>query len=294
MKRIAAFLFLHLACNASQVIMSGSGSKKDGAQFRYETRIEPEIAGQKLTGFGEGGLVVNQRFHRFLSDRESKRFYGYDLDVSKQPDGKTLVMFYPLSLTAQKLLLKDPAAWTQIPTPQLPANQSVSDSSEAIRVDLFLHPVTGQRIIDYLYFDGKPSSRIASMPLRDFTVDDAPLTFAEMKFRLNGKAVEGMDGGGISGEAVFFYLPGRGRYVMSLAPNADLGFRKAGEIRGNEASVTIGSDTFRVECKGPIAPGGGAFHLYVHYDPAWRPRDGVVGPMWGAALAKMLVRPSNR
>jgi hypothetical protein len=106
---------------------------------------------------------------------------------------------------------------------------------------------------------------------------------------VNGKQLEEW-GGGMSGTAVFFYLPGYGRFVVSLAPHTDLGFRKSGQVRGNTLAIHSGADTFLFECDGPIAPGGGAFNLYVYHDPTWRPRGGPDAFQLGASSARSLVR----
>lgn len=94
----------------------------------------------------------------------------------------------------------------------------------------------------------------------------------------------------MSGTAVYFYLPNHGRFVFSLAPNEQLGFRKAGEVRGSTLTITWGSDTFLFDCDGPVAPGGGVFNLYVYHDPSWRPRGGSDSFQLGASSARSLVR----
>ena len=70
---------------------------------------------------------------------------------------------------------------------------------------------------------------------------------------------------------MWFYFPEHGRYVLSLLPRADLGFKKAGEIRGGLLAFTLDGDSVRLECMRPIASGGAAFHLYVLHDDDWEP-----------------------
>jgi hypothetical protein len=79
---------------------------------------------------------------------------------------------------------------------------------------------------------------------------------------------------GMSGAAVHFYLPMRGRFILSLTPHPELGFRKAGEVRGSTLTFTIDNDTFTIVSTGRIAPGSGPFSLYVLHEPAWLPRSG--------------------
>jgi hypothetical protein len=69
----------------------------------------------------------------------------------------------------------------------------------------------------------------------------------------------------------WIYVPHRGRYVLSLTPHAELGFTRAGEVRGSSLTFRTGRDTFTVTAASRIAPGQAAFNLYMLHDPAWRP-----------------------
>jgi len=288
MRITSLLILLACACSGAQVIISGSGSK-EGVYFRYETRLEPELPGQKITGFGGGGLVVGAGFHRYLTDTTAKKYFGYDLSIEPDPGGMFRVTFQPLSLRAEQLGLEPAGRWSQVPSPLLPSPQMVR-SRDTIAVDLFVHPGTGQKIVDYLFIqDDRRAVRLPSGPPRDYTVEDIPITLSKLRLSVNGKPVDEW-GGGMSGAAVYFYLPNHGRFVFSLAPNEQLGFRKAGEVRGSTLTITWGNDTFLLDCDGPIAPGGGVFNLYVHHDPSWRPRGGPESFQLGASSARSLVR----
>ncbi len=288
MRTTSLLILLASACSGAQLVMSGSGSKA-GVYFRYETRIEPELPGQKITGFGGGGLVVGAGFHRYLADTGTKKYIGYDLAIEPEPGGMFRVTFRTLGLSASKLGLEPADGWSQLPLPPLPAPQMVR-SRDTIAVDLFVHPGTGQKIVDYLFIqDDNRATRLPSGPPRDYTVDDVPIALNKLRLTVNGKQADEW-GGGMSGPAVYFYLPNRGRFVFSLAPNEQLGFRKAGEVRGSTLIITWGNDSFVLDCDGPIAPGGGVFNLYVYHDPSWRPRGGPDSFTIGASSARLLVR----
>lgn len=77
---------------------------------------------------------------------------------------------------------------------------------------------------------------------------------------------------------------------MSLAPNLELGFRRMGEVRGSQITIRNGNDTWTIDCKRPIAPGGGVFNLYVYPDPAWRPSSGADTWQLGASSARSMIR----
>jgi hypothetical protein len=96
---------------------------------------------------------------------------------------------------------------------------------------------------------------------------------------------------------VWFYAGGRGRFILSLLPNAELGFRKAGEVRGSSLRFTVGKDTFTLNAAGQIAPGRAPFNLYLLHDPTWRPNyphaNLSVFVMDGADRADLLVKPGR-
>jgi hypothetical protein len=163
-----------------------------------------------------------------------------------------------------------------LPLPKTPGTQTVR-SGETIAVDLLINPLGGQKVVDYLTVRGPGQREVytAEGPPREFTVEDVPLSIMGPRLTINGELVEGTSGmtGGVSGVAVRFYLPDKGRFVLTLAPNEALGFRRAGEIRGSTLTFTIGRDTYSFDCNGRIAPGDGPYHLYVHHDPNYRPKN---------------------
>jgi hypothetical protein len=287
MRTVSVLLLSAALCPAYQVIQSGSGSKH-GIGFRYETRVEPRIEGQKVIGFSNGGIQAGANFHRYLQDDATRRYVGYDLMLNKRSDGALMVTLGPLSVPGEKLGLK--GEWTQVPLSVSSAPQTVNLGDE-IAINLFTNPATGQKIVDHLFFDETfGAMRLPEGSPRDFTVDDVPLTLMGPKISLNGKLVESTGTGGISGEAVFFYQPGHGRYAMSLAPNLELGFRKMGEVRGSRITFRNGNDTWTIDCASPVAPGGGVFNLYVYPDPAWRPSTGADASQLGASSARSMIR----
>lgn len=287
MRIVSVLLLSTVLSPAYQVIQSGSGSK-DGVGFRYETRVEPRIEGQKVIGFSGGGIHMGANFHRYLQDDATRRYVGYDLMLNKRSDGMVVVILGQLRLSAEKLGLK--GEWTQVPL-RVSATPQVIKRGDEIAIDMFISPVTGQKIVDHLFFDESPDViRLPEGPPRDFTVDDAPLTVMSPTISLNGKQMASMGTGGISGEAVYFYLPGHGRYAMSLAPNLELGFRKLGEVRGSRISLRNGTESWTIDCKRPVAPGGGVFNLYAYPDPAWRPSTGEDTYQLGASSARSMIR----
>ena len=264
MLRISSVMLIAcLAMQAAQLMMSGSGSKGRVA-FRYETRIEPEIPGQKVNGFG-GGLLVANGFHRFVYDQASRTYYGYDLAIEPTPSGQFRVTFQPLSALPE--MLRRNGQWTALPLLRMPPMQTVAQG-DTIAVDLFLHPSTGQKIVDYLLID--ENTPASPDPMR---AESGQIRLSGVKVTRNGRlAFEELDGA-IKGGAVYLYIPGAGRYIFTLTPALELGFRKTGEIRGTRLTASSGDDRVLVECDHEIVPGEGAQPVYVFHDAGWRPKS---------------------
>ena len=99
------------------------------------------------------------------------------------------------------------------------------------------------------------------------------LRLDDFRISVNGTVLDASTrvGGSISGAALWFYVPERGRFVMSLLPNPKLGFRRAGEVTNALLSFTEGSDRYDIKSTSRIVPADGRFNLYVLHDPEWRP-----------------------
>ena len=292
LRNAAVVIALAGNCLGAQVLMGGTASR-DGLRFSYETRVEPELPGRRLTGVGSGGVIVGDGthfYHRYLSDKATKRYFGYDLAIEALQGDRYRVTLKPLSLTAEKLGLQPPNDWTAIPLPAMPAPQ-VLRRADTIALELFVHPDTGQKLVDYITVQGdSPGVRLPEGAPRDYTLDDVPLTLSGARVTWNGKAVHRSGGGYIRGEAVYAYLPGHGRFVFSIAPHTALGFQRAGEIRGQRLTITSGSDKLTIDCDAPIAPGSGVYYVYAHHDATWRPAQSAGEVHMGASSARALVR----
>ena len=205
----------------------------------------------------------------------------------------------PLSITAQKMeeIFPDVKGWTIVSSTGKPTTRELR-IGDTVALDLFTNPSTGQKIVDYLR-RATPQGRnlSAAGASRDFTAEEGVLEVSKPRVAVNGKPLENSSafGGGMTGAPLWIYLEGRGRFIFTLASRTDLGFRKAGEIRGSTMTWRWGGDEFSVNTDGRIAPGEGAYNLYVFNDPAYRPRnpeDAKHGFLIGAGGAlESLVRP---
>lgn len=115
---------------------------------------------------------------------------------------------------------------------------------------------------------------------QDFTVDDGPVSI-KVPFQLlvNGKNWQGhtigwhIDGG----STIWLGLPGRGMYILSLAPRQGYDFQKAGAIRNHVIAFQDGSDHFEIRTSSPIAGAGKAWNLYMLHEPTREMK----GPLFG-------------
>jgi hypothetical protein len=105
-----------------------------------------------------------------------------------------------------------------------------------------------------------------------FTVADAELQVGEPSLSVNERVASAAGSlKATHGALIYFYVPGRGRYILSLVPRPELGFTRVGEASGGFLKWTADNDTFSVESSVIIAPGGGPFFIYVLHDPEWQP-----------------------
>lgn len=231
--------------------------------------------------------------HRFLAENALHVYFGYDLLIEAQSEANAFkASFYDLSLSSLDVAGGSPAPWKKLPPPKLPPAQVVH-SGDVIRVELWQAPDTGQKIIDDIHIDAmlpysisgaapppgvmqqSTQARAAAMranamrvavpsppniptvsgTARPFSVADAEMHVAQPRLTVNGKQLEGTVPGTSAGSLVWFYLPGRGRYILSLVPRPNLGFTQAGEVRGGKITFNFERDSFTLECPTPIAPG---------------------------------------
>jgi hypothetical protein len=279
------------AIGQSSRLQSGSGHHEKYS-FYYDTHLDP--AGQLSDSLG-GGILVEEVFHRFMLDSRQKVYFGYDASVEPLADGTSYrVTFRPLSLSPQSLraiIGGDPTGWTRLNTPgwnvQTP---QVLNRGQVFALTLMTNSTTGQRIVDYVTIQEPPQQRrgfnaivsrerefsFVGGTARDFRVEDAELRILAPRVSVNGQTdssalVRNSDDIDVEGRILWIYVPNRGRFLLSLAPQHQFGPVKFGEVRGSTLTFKSGSDTYSVVAGAPIAPGHAPFNLYFVHQPAWKP-----------------------
>ena len=274
--------------------MTGNGNV-NGVSYSYETRLEPPDP--PIGKYGGGNLTHdNKVVQRHLCDFTQKKCFGYDLKVETLSDGRYAFEFSPLTITPEKMaeIFDNVGGWTLLPMPQHPATQ-ILNPGDTVALDLFVNPTTGQKIVDYLTVQGGHGRRLsASGSAHDFSVEEGLLEISAPRLTINGMPshVTALYRGAVSGSALWVYISGHGRFIFSLAPRADLGLQKAGEVRGSSLTWRWGGDEFSLNADKRIAPGGGAYNVYVFNDASYRPKgdDSNAAFRMGAGALETLVR----
>ena len=272
---------------AMQGTFWGRGDNSRRFAFYWETQLNPPAPpmadGSFFSTYDESAYQV----HRMLMDRVKRVYFGYTVQIEPQTEINTFrLTFQPLSLTPalRNRLGDDAASWKALPSAKFPAPQVIR-AGEVLELSL-LSNTLGQRLTEYVTVQEPPRrdgfqaidsptrefSFAAGAP-RDFGVSDVALRLQDPRVFINGKFEEssGRSMGEESGGVVWIYIPMRGRFLISVVPNPKRGFNRSGEIRGNSMRFAAGGNTYSVTSGSRIAPGTGAYNLYVLHQPNWRP-----------------------
>jgi hypothetical protein len=253
---------------AQESRLSVSHPAWNGIAIQFLTRVEPP--GDNAHGRLPGAVLVEQgKAHHLIDDVAHKRTFGYDLWVTPDATGNSVQLKIAPLLFANKNTYSVQPGWTLIELPQYPFIPKVN-VGDTVAVDLLVNPSTGQKIVDYLTVTRQP--RPLEEAAHDFTAGDAELMMRGPQVLANGAVIARSDDGtGMSGQVVWLYLPGRGRFSLSLVPNQKRGFSRNGIAAGDSFTFREGATEYRVRCRGPVAPGSGTYNLYVRHESAWYP-----------------------
>ncbi len=251
-------------------IMSGYGEFANGSTVRFAAVAEPPFQGAQ--GMPGGIAVLKDRVQRDMIDTATHRYFGYDLMVEPAGGNRLRVTILPLSLQPKDV----GSGLSPVLLPKYPPPQVVEDG-DTIALDLLVSPDGRQKIVDYLQVGIKVEPRPAhdQAAPRDFTFDDGPLSFnfrSPTRVLLNGQPYPGTTGITVKpGGTLWCSIPGRGRYILSLAPHD--GFEKAGAIRDNVIAFQADGERYELRTSGPIVGSGGAWNLYLLHDPSYPSRS---------------------
>lgn len=285
---LIAVVIGHVFAQTSRV--EGGVRSLAGVDFYWETRLVPPVPPLNdslamltlLSGDNACRGGCPDTVHRVMTDRSRKVYFGYDAHVTvvkTESETTYRITFAPLSMTPelQRILDADPGEWKLLPAPRFPAPRVVR-SGEVLELALLTNDAWGQRMSEYVTLQEPRQQGFNQEPPREFAFAVGPprdLTAGDIELRLDRPQVTttGMttfkSPGGDSGPIVWMYLPGRGRFLLSLTPRN--GFRRAGEVRGTSLRFIVDGQTYSVVSSSRIAPATAAFNLYVLRQPEWKP-----------------------
>lgn len=265
-----------------------------GVEVQFISKVEPPDGG---VGRLPGGVApAADRAYRVIVDAAHKRFFGYNLYLEPLAGAQTVrLRFEPLTLPRLQMESFGIAeGWTQLTLPKYPAVSARVGETAAL--DLLVNPASGRKIVDYLTLRRSGlGGGSAGGAARDLAVADLELKLDSPRVSVNGRLVEATAQfrGGITGNVVWLYLAGHGRFVISLFPPSVPGFDKSGVLGASSLTFRDGDAEYRVDCHTEIAPATGSYNLYVHHDAGWRPRGAdAVAPflIGGADKVERLIR----
>ena len=220
-------------------------------------------------------LDERNTIHRVLLDGEGNVIFGYDLVVEPSERARQFkVSVNPLSAQfEQQLRARRAGARPAAPVPTLPrpAAPQTLDDGDAFTLDLLVNPQTGVRVVDVVKvaFD---RARLWQAAPRDFTLDSVEMAVRDHRLLLNGALVAGGRAArGASGALLWFYVPGRGRFILSLVPRAGYDFRKVALVEGNRISFDFRGDRYEWVSSAPVVGSGGDWHAWLLHDPDYTP-----------------------
>jgi hypothetical protein len=217
--------------------------------------------------------------HRVLVDREGRLVFGYDLSVEPlAPAHRFKVFAEPLSAEFKEHLRThgvgahaavQASSAAVLPTLLHATAPQTLDDGDAFALDLLINPQTGVRLTDVVKV-ATERTRLSPQAPRDFTLDSVALALTDFQLTVNGEPTLG-GGRKVTGALVWFYLPGRGRFIFSLAPRAGYDFQKTGLIEDNKLSFNFHGEHYEWTSRTPITGQPGSWYVWVLHDADYTP-----------------------
>jgi hypothetical protein len=273
-----AVALLAAATAASGVTASPAAWK--GLEIVFVSKMEPPGAEFQGGVFVRSDVVVHS-----IRDNLHKRAFCYDVGLDPSVDTNSAQI--RIERCPEDSRAAGGAGWTFLELPKYPVIPGVK-VGDTVALDLLVNPATGQKIVDYLTLRRRGDMDLMRQP-RDFQLTDADLRLFDPQVVMSGKPQWSLEGGGVGGPVVWLYVDGRGRFILSLLPNEKFGFRRGGAVSRDGLVIRFAGEEIRVNCSREIAPGEGAFNLYVLHEPDWRPRDSAEGRMGSADKPEYII-----
>lgn len=282
-------LVLLLVCACAPAARAQDGKKqlvipmKGGYFVAFTTDADPSNARALSSSFAEASSR-SQTIRRIFVDSGSDFFFGYDLVVEPLADAKQFrISVRPLSAEAETELRSRAALKTRRIHPDYNATglsrasaPQIIEDGDAFALDVLVNPQSGGKIVDVVQVSFDQSklreAPVREGPARDYTLADVELNISNYKLLVNGEMVAGARRtGGCAGPLVWFHLPGKGRFILSLMPHPGYDFRKVATIEHNRISFNWDGSRYEWFSSSPIIGSGGNWNLWVMRDADYIP-----------------------
>ncbi len=240
--------------------------------------VPAELAAVQAALFPRALLGERNTIHRVLVDAVGNFVFGYDLTVEPLKDARRFKVYVkPLDQEFEQQLRARArtggATQSALNAATLPrsAEAQTLDDGDAFELDLLVNPQTGVRVMDVVKvaFDRAPLWEIQP---RDFTADSVELAVRDFRLTLNDKLIGGgRPTRGCAGSLVWFYVPGRGRFIFSLVPRPGYDFQKTGMIVDNMIRFDFKGEHYEWLSSAPIVGSGGLWYVWLLHDPTYTP-----------------------
>jgi len=275
-----------------------------GPKIIFNSETDPPGAKRKVIGSIQTTSARNL-FSRVFVDEERAVYFGYDVVVEPVSNEKRYKLtFKPLSISPDSLFFSGTLSYsggrilsvpnkqrnsklTALALPKYPEPQIV-DEGDTLAFDVLVNLQTGVKIVDLIKVlsANSPlpqtlSANVSSTagngspgPGKDFTIDAVELKISSSKLLVNGQPITGEANNSrlsVTGALIWFYLPQRGRFVLSLTPREGLNFQKAGTVQGNKIRFSIGGSLYEWISGSPVVTSGDeTWNLWVFEDKTYK------------------------
>lgn len=193
-----------------------------------------------------------------LHIRSAGVYYGYQYTLSQISEGQYQATFAPLSPSAMApYKLKGQI----LPPPSLPAPMVVRFDQP---FDVTVYQANGERIYDRIVitWTAPPKPAWQSGPLRP-----GVMRLTDSQLFVNGQLAFSQHGSA-SGAVIWAHLPGQGRFLVAVDPQANPRFTPAGHVDGKVIEFQSEGMVFRIVCSKTITAGGD-HPVYVYHQQSF-------------------------
>ena len=207
---------------------------------------------------------------RGIRDGLRQVYISYAATVETLPDGTYRVSLGPSS-DQPPADVRGKVGWRPTSPAAYPVPQTLKDE-DSLRLELYSEGQSRQ-LVDYIHVGREDRMVMRTEAARDYYAEDAELSMTRPRVRLNGIACDSMVElpDTIRGPVLWIYVPGHGRYVLSLHGFPNLGFESAGEVASASLTFAAGGNVVRIDTGERVAAGSGTYTLYVLADSGWTP-----------------------